>query len=90
MWGFLKLISLYHLIQQMSTKVPVSDMRKTLEEELQSCRQDLEIYKRRINLQKPESIRIYYEEKVQKEKQLEGCWFYEGMSDLTKHMHEHK
>lgn len=64
----------------MSTKVPVSDMRKKLEEELQTLRQDLEIYKKKINLRKPESIRILYEEKAQKQKQLESCWFFEGMA----------
>lgn len=61
----------------MSSKVPDCEMRKKLEEELQSCRQDLEIYKIKINLQKPESIRNLYEEKIQKEVELEGCWFYE-------------
>lgn len=71
--------NLYHLIQQMSTKVPVSEMRKQLEEELQSCRQDLEIYIKKINLQEPESIKILFEEKLQKKKELLGCWFYEGM-----------
>lgn len=61
----------------MSTKVPVSEMRKQLEEELQSCRQDLEIYIKKINLQEPESIKILFEEKLQKKKELLGCWFYE-------------
>lgn len=52
-------------------------MRKKVEEELQTLRQNLEIYKRKINLRTPESISILFEEKAKKQNQLENCWFYE-------------
>lgn len=55
----------------------VSENRKKLEKEIDSKRQDLEKYRKYINPKSYESISILSDRKYEKQKELDGCWWFQ-------------
>lgn len=55
----------------------VSENRKKLEKEIESKRQDLEKYRKYINPKSYESISILSDRKYEKQKELDGCWWFQ-------------
>lgn len=56
-----------------TSKTPVSDLRKTLEKEIESQRRDLENKRLDVNKKTDESIGILIEKISQKRKELDDC-----------------